>query len=81
MYSDLSSSLRLQKHFEVAFCHIYSTEQVSYPLVFDFFSNLAVAFPLNSNVLPLSAKGQDVTDAVPEECVLGLFFQLWTWAE
>lgn len=56
--------------FNVAFCHIYNTEQVNYPLFFDFFSYLAVVFLLNSNVLPLFGKAQDATDSTPEKCVL-----------
>lgn len=58
----------------MAFCHIYSTEQGGDSLFFDFFSYLAIPFPLDSNMLPLFGKAQDATDAAPEECVLWVVF-------
>lgn len=58
----------------MAFCHVCSTEQVGHPLSFDFFSYLAVPFPLDSNVLPLFGKAQDAVDTTPEECVLWFVF-------
>lgn len=63
------SSLSLQNNFDVAFCQIYTIEQVGYPLFFDWFSYLAIPFPLDSNVLPLFGKAQDATDSTREECV------------
>lgn len=56
--------------FGCIFLHIYSIEQVIYPLFFDSFSYLAVPFPPDSNVLPLCGKAQDATDSTSEECVL-----------
>ena len=60
---------------DVAFCHIYSMEQVGCPLFFDFFSYLAVPFPPDSNVLPLFGKeGTGCHWANPRRmCALGCF--------
>lgn len=60
-----SSFLSPQNSFDVAFCHIYSTDQVGCPLFFDFFSYLAVPFPPDSNVLPLFGKSQGATKSTP----------------